>query len=82
MSQIKPDIGQGGSHLNTDLKQHLVDITDSLNSLKVQVDDLQTKFNAHTHTENAAAAYAQNAATSAPDVAQQSTQSSQVTISK
>lgn len=47
MSKVKPNIGEGGSHVNTDLAQHLLDIVDSLNSLKSQVDDLQGKYNQH-----------------------------------
>lgn len=47
MSKIKHDLGIAGAHIPEDLKQHLVDIVDSLNSLKAQIDDLQAKYEAH-----------------------------------
>lgn len=77
--KIQPELGSGGMGL-MEIKKYLVAITDSLNSLKTQIDDLQTKYNAHIHTENADAAYTQNANTSVPSVT--SDVASEVSIEK
>lgn len=80
MVTIKRDLGDGGSHITEDLRPLLTEVVNSLNSLKTQVDDLQEKFNAHTHTENSDAAYTQNASTAPPASGQQSSTTSVVSI--
>lgn len=42
-----------------------------LNKLRADVAELRSKYNAHTHTENAEAVYTQNVSTSAPPAGSQ-----------
>jgi hypothetical protein len=82
MPKIKKDLGYGGAHINTELKLYLDAIVDSMNSIKAQVDDIQSKFNAHTHKENAADAYTKDASTAAIANEQKSTKTSMISIQK
>ncbi|MDA2480418.1 hypothetical protein PDN61_29380 [Bacillus cereus] len=49
MPKIPKDIGKGGAYLNTDLGALLTSIVDDLNSLKLQQDDLKSKYNQHVN---------------------------------
>lgn len=46
----------------------LYELARIVNQLQAAVEELKTDFNAHTHTENTAATYTQNATTSGPSV--------------
>jgi hypothetical protein len=51
MPKIPPEIGKGGAHLN-EIRTLLYSLVDDLTSVKAELADLKTKYNAHTHTAN------------------------------
>ncbi|OLN21856.1 hypothetical protein BTO30_12620 [Domibacillus antri] len=76
MQKIPKDIGHGGAHVNTQLGPLLSSLVDDINSLKNQVDDLQTKYNQHIVDGK------HQVATVADATAPQSTISSTITTTK
>ena len=66
-----PAYGQSGVGTGVDVLMELERVRANLLALAEVVEELRGKYNAHTHGENAAEAYAQNAVTAAPVVGQQ-----------
>lgn len=54
-----------------DLKAQLDRVVADLTAIRDLVNDRKAKYNAHTHVENTAGAYTQNAITAAPAAGQQ-----------
>lgn len=75
MPQIPNDLGWGGSHENQ-LRELLAAAVDDINSLKAQLDDLQTKYNNHIQNGEHQVATSANAAAPTSDV------SSNLTLTK
>ena len=63
--------GSPGVGTGADVLMELERIRANLLALAEVVEGLRAKYNGHTHVENVAAAYAQNAVTNAPVVGQQ-----------
>lgn len=62
MAKVKKEMAQGFA--SGELWDVLSDLVDDLNAFLVN--DLKAKYNAHTHTENTAETYTQNATTQGP----------------
>ncbi len=57
------EVGMG---LSPKEREILKELQDKVTELATLVNELKTKYNTHTHTENTAATYTQNATTTAP----------------
>ncbi|MGB9886900.1 MAG: hypothetical protein ACPLRW_07885 [Moorellales bacterium] len=64
MAKVKKEMAEGFA--SGELWNVLSDLVDDLNAIKNLVNDLKAKYNTHTHTENTAASYTQNASTLGP----------------
>jgi hypothetical protein len=61
-------VTESGNNVSAQDSNLLYQLARIVNQLQAAVEELKTDFNAHTHTENTAASYTQNATTSGPSV--------------
>jgi hypothetical protein len=69
--EAAPAYGSSGVGTGADVLMELERVRANLLALAEVVEDLRGKYNAHTHGENAAGAYVQNATTAGPAPGQQ-----------